>query len=1281
METRDSDRNLLFGILALQLDFIDRDQLIAGMNAWVLDKRSPLGRILMDHGALSPANRALLEPLVDAHLQNHGGDAGKSLAALSGSSSAREALAGIRDTEVQDSLASIGAGTLTGSLGPHDRTTVWSADGRTTTMSAGTTASSGARFRVLRPHARGGLGAVFVAIDEELHREVALKQILDERADDPTSRQRFLIEAEVTGGLEHPGIVPVYGLGSYEDGRPFYAMRFIKGDSLKEAIAAFHADASLKSDPGRRSLELRKLLRRFTDVCNAIEYAHSRGVLHRDLKPGNVIVGRYGETLVVDWGLAKATGRRDPDASLGERTLNPASSGGGAETLPGQALGTPAYMSPEQAAGELEKLGAPSDVYSLGATLYCLLTGNAPFEGNDVFEVLQKVQRGDFPRPRLFEPSIDKAIESVCLKAMALEPADRYSTCCALAEDVERWLADEPVGAYREPFARRAGRMVRRHRTAVTAAALAGLVLVGALGVGYWRESAYSANLLKLNTNLEVQRRRAEGRERDAIAAVKRFGEVISQNPVLKNRLELESLRKELLKEPLSFFKSLRGRLLQDSETRPENLARLGVACFELGRLADEIGDKQDALIAHREGQAIRQKLIDANPSVIHSQIDLARSHNYIGTLLSQTGRPDEAIKAHEAARAIRQRLVDADPAASGLQLDLAESYYNIAAPLRETGRLDEAMKACEAARAIQQRLADADPTATESQFELARSHDSIGGILHETGRLDEAMKAYESALRIQQRLADANPTATESQFDLALSHIRIGALLSDTGHPGEAMRAYEAARAIQQRLADANPTATRFQLDLATSHNNIGALLSDTGHPGEAMKAYESALGIQQRLADANPAVTEFQLDLARSQGSIGELLDKASRPGEAMKAYESARAIQQRLADANPAVTEFQLQLAATYSNIGSLLRATGRPEEAVRAHTAGRAIRQKLADANPTVTEFQLALARSHYNIGNLLVATGHPKEAMKAYEAARAIQQELAQKRSSLPELASDLGGTLHNMATIDLDNRRFDEAQARLREAIRWQKQALGTNLKNPEYRQRLINHLTMLPTALSALGRIEEKAEVERELAEMHASDPRFAALDARLAAVISGAVANDQGERLALAQRAYDTNRHATAVRLWNEALKSDPALARDRDAQYAYSAACSAVLAATGRGKDNPSLDDTAKVRYRQQAQAWLEAELAAWSGLAHPDHGEALRKIPMTLRHWQQDTDLAAVRDRDALEALPERERQQWQAFWAEVERVRRRSETGRDLEPPAHDAELPNDPFAR
>ena len=321
-----ADHQLLFGLLALQNGLINQGQLVAAFQAWTLDKSKSLADHLVDRGDLARRDRRGRRALVARHL--------KGTAATSRRAWPRSTPAGQR-ARAWPAWRARHRGHAR-ACRPQKRLPRTEAEAdaeRTPSFAVGTANSDAQRFRILRPHACGGLGTVFVALDAELNREVALKQILPRHADDPDSRRRFLLEAEITGGLEHPGIVPVYGLGTYDGGRPYYAMRFIRGDSLKEAIERFHADAALGRDPGRRSLELRNLLGRFIDVCNAIEYAHSRGVLHRDIKPGNVIVGKHGETLVVDWGLAKPLGKSERVRDDGERTLMPSSASGSAETL------------------------------------------------------------------------------------------------------------------------------------------------------------------------------------------------------------------------------------------------------------------------------------------------------------------------------------------------------------------------------------------------------------------------------------------------------------------------------------------------------------------------------------------------------------------------------------------------------------------------------------------------------------------------------------------------------------------------------------------------------------------------------------------------------------------------------------------------------------------------------------------------------------------------------------------------------------------------------------
>ncbi len=768
----DADRNLLLGILAQQMDFVTRDALFAAMNAWIIRKETPLGALLVERGDLAKSRRDLLEALVVEHVRAHGGDPARSLQALSSVGSMAEDLGKLADPDVR---ASIGHLRNSGPIPPDQpwQTLIPDSHGQPTSWNG--------RFRVVRPHASGGLGVVSVALDDELDREVAFKEIKVRHADDRGRRAQFVLEAEITGKLEHPGIIPIYGLGYDPSGRPFYAMRFIRGDSLADAINRYHDPDGPYVDPAKRSLQLRELLGRFLDVCNAMAYAHSRGVLHRDLKPGNVMLGPFGETLVVDWGLALPLDRIAEGDESPQGPVKPTKTD--STSLPreqGTVIGTPAYMAPEQAEGAIEKLGPRSDVYGLGAILYEVLTGKHPVAGTTVEEVLRRVNQGEIKPPRQVRLEIPESLEAVCLKALALKPEDRYPTPRALAADIKAWLADEPVSARPEPFAERARRWAKRNRTAVIAAAAS--LLVGLVGLG-----AVAAVQTKARSDLARKNGELTESEAQAIAAVKRFGDVIANEPELKKNPALEGLRKRLLKEPLAFFHTLRDRLQADRDTQPESLARLAIACYDLGSLTSEIGNMEDALIAYREGLAILSKLAAADSKRRGVQGILAGIQNNIGVLLGKIGKPAEALASHETALAIRQKLAEANPAV------------------------------------------------TEFQSDLAGSHSSIGKLLVKIGKSAEALASHESALAIRRKLAEANPAVTELQSDLAASHDGLGILLAETGKPVESLASFKSELAIVQKLIEANPASTEFQNALARTHSNIGKLLVKIGEPAKA--------------------------------------------------------------------------------------------------------------------------------------------------------------------------------------------------------------------------------------------------------------------------------------------------------------------------------------------------------------------------------------------------------------------------------------------------------------
>ena len=417
---------------------------------------------------------------------------------------------------------------------------------------------------------RGGLGAVYVGEDMSAHRRVAVKFLHDHLASDPMCRERFLLEAEVTARLEHPGVIPLYGIGENEKGDPFYAMRFIDGHSMDELIDRLHdRDDPESTKPVEQDRRYRKLLNDFVSVCKTIAYAHNRGIVHRDIKPANVMLGKYGETIVVDWGLAVPVIRDEPFRQSGEKTLMPAQTGDSSTS--GHGAGTPVYMSPEQAS-KLAPTPA-SDIYSLGATLYKILCGKTAVDGSSVVEIKEKVIDGRITPIREVRPEVPAALAAIAQKAMASRPNRRYATALELADDVEAFLADESVTAHQEKWHARLLRMARRNRSATRTAVIA--VIVGAvLGTfAFLTLGAYATRETLMRKDAQVAQEQAQLAQEQAREAQARAEQLRDESLAASAQFLAKSIGNEI---------DLRWRILE-AEASSARLRELMLALRDAG--------------------------------------------------------------------------------------------------------------------------------------------------------------------------------------------------------------------------------------------------------------------------------------------------------------------------------------------------------------------------------------------------------------------------------------------------------------------------------------------------------------------------------------------------------------------------------------------------------------------------------------------------------------------------------------------------------------------------
>ncbi len=827
------------------------------------------------------------------------------------------------------------------------------------------------RFRRISSHAKGGLGEVFLAEDREIRRRVALKEIQERHADNWTSRSRFLLEAEVTGQLEHPGIVPIYGLGNYPDGRPYYAMRFIRGVSLKEKIAEFHSAARLSSRA------IRELLGNLIDVCQAVHFAHSKGVIHRDIKPANIMIGDFGETLVVDWGLAKIVGTAEPVDGMSEIALSSPDLTNSTNTIAGSAMGTPQFMSPEQARGEWKDIGPTSDIYSLGATLYSALTGKPPLPDSDVQTTLSRVSTGDFPPPRHHQAGVPVALEEICLKAMRLNPHERYSSARELAEELSRWLDDEPVEAYPEPFWSRALRWGRHHMPIVSGVAallltaIAGLALsTGVISAARDREESQKRLALE---NFDIAK---DGT--DALLAG--VGEVDPGDVP-----EMEPIRRDLLDRAKRSY----ARFLSQRSSDPLVRWGTGRASTKLGDIERLLGHAGPSETSYLSAISTLKELAREFPNVMSYRQELASAQHGLGVLYKNLNRFGEAEISFREAIRIRQPLVSDGNSDATRMLD--ESRYFLGAVLAKLGgRTAEAKGLYESAIASQKRLISGLAAKPEQREKLARYLNNLAILQAGTGDPVDALKTAKEGLDVYKNLEKALFEKPGPLWQNARLHNNVGSIVllnPSLVQPQlkEILGEGDASKVIGDSLADARdtleylvlnyPYIPQYKQELASVCNNIGLYeLRSTKNP-EAVVAFRKSFGLLDGLTKEFEDVPDYHQKRALALIEIHSLSFETD-PAGAEKAFNDALGELKSLVAAHSSVTDYENGLGRALYQVAVSPLAKSKPaealkylEEAIEHHRAVAKARPDSPIASRYLAEDFMELANLQREMGNL------------------------------------------------------------------------------------------------------------------------------------------------------------------------------------------------------------------------------------------------------------------------------------------------------------------------
>ena len=760
-------------------------------------------------------------------------------------------------------------------------------------------------YRILRVLGEGGMGVVYAAEQTQpVKRRVALKLLRGSLAFDEFII-RFEAERQALAVMDHPNIAKILDAGTAETGCPFFVMEHVDGMPITE-----YCDT--------KRLTTKERLALFIGICRAIQHAHQKGVIHRDLKPSNVLVSEQEGSpspKVIDFGIAKAVGMRLTDKTLATAT--------------GIALGTPAYMSPEQAEGTGLDVDTRADIYALGVMLYELLVGRVPVDPDDagllpfIAQLVARTTNPPTPSDRLTKLNGDATeiavarrtepgalrrelkgdLDWIVMKAIEPERERRYETANGLAMDIARYLNQEPVLA-RPPSTRyRLEKFVQRNRLAVSAAAAIVMLLIGSTVV----TTVQARRIAGARAQAEVRRDQAEELISFMVGDLRRKLEPIGRLDILD----------DVGNQALDYFAAVPAGDITDEE-----LFRRATALSQIGEVRVDQGNLATAREAFEEALTLNLNLVARTPENDEWQLGLGAAYFWIGFVHWRVGDLDNALDQFQQYLAISEDLVERDPTNLEWQTELGYAHSNLGSVLEDRGDLEGARREFAATLGISQTLADRDPNNTTLQLDLAETHNLVGEVLRAQGRLADALAEFQQEVHIKEALAERDVSNARWRSRLGTGHNYIGQVFQTVGELDSALAHFRAALAIWSGLVAGDSTNVRWRRSLASNHQRIGLVLQAQRNFNGAIRQFRLVEVMRRDLAASDPTDPRWKRDQAGTYTHMAAVLHLLGHTSDALLRAQIAQSILDSLVQENPTDRDLRRLRSEAYNTLGLIL-----------------------------------------------------------------------------------------------------------------------------------------------------------------------------------------------------------------------------------------------------------------------------------------------------------------------------------------------------------------------